>query len=279
MDDAHNLCASCRLTRTIPDLGVDRHLELWRRLEAAKRHLLYSLVALGLPIVGREDDPARGLVYDFFADSDADSEFIDPLPGQAPVTTGHADGLITINIAEADDVARARMQEQMGEHYRTLLGHFRHEIGHYYGMRLVEPSPRLAAFRQLFGDERIDYNAALGRHYEQGPAGNWRERFIARYALAHPWEHWAESWAHYLHMRDTLETAADHELIKPRPWQHDATDFDALTYQWTQLTLAVNAVNRSMGLPDAYPFALNAPARDKLAFIHAVVSDAARRAG
>ncbi|MES1935216.1 zinc-binding metallopeptidase family protein [Salinisphaera hydrothermalis] len=273
-DDPHALCVSCRLTRTIPDLGVERHLELWRRIEAAKRHLLYSLTALKLPIIGREADPERGLVFDFLADADAASEFTDPLPGHEPVTTGHANGLITLNIAEADDVARARMREQMGEHYRTLLGHFRHEIGHYYWMQLIEDGPYLAGFRRLFGDERSDYGAALTRHYEQGPPPDWSKHYISRYASAHPWEDWAECWAHYLHMRDTLETAANHDLVKPRPWQRDATDFDTLTYQWTQLTIAVNAVNRSMGLPDAYPFALNVAASQKLAFIHDIVDRA-----
>ncbi|WP_423823240.1 putative zinc-binding peptidase [Salinisphaera sp. SPP-AMP-43] len=272
VEDPNPLCASCRLTRTIPDLNVERHLELWRRIEAAKRHVLYSLKVLDLAIIGRDTDPSQGLAFDFLADAHADTEFTEPLAGQEPVTTGHADGLITLNISEADDVARARMREQMGEHYRTLLGHFRHEIGHYYWMRLVAEQPvALADFRRRFGDERADYGQALTRHYEQGVPRDWSTRFITPYASAHPWEDWAESWAHYLHMRDTLETALEHDLVVRYPWQRSDNDFDAFMYQWTQLTIAVNAVNRSMGLPDAYPFALNTAARDKLAFIHDLI--------
>lgn len=270
-DDAHTLCASCRLTRTIPDLGVERHLELWRRLEAAKRHLLYSLSVLGLPIVGRTEDPTRGLAFDFLADADAASEFIDPLPGQAPVTTGHASGLITINIAEADEVARARMRELMEEHYRTLLGHFRHEIGHYYWSRLIDAGPLLDDFRDLFGDERSDYGAALRRHYDAGAPADWEQHYVTPYASAHPWEDWAESWAHYLHIRDTLETAAEYQLIRRPPWAQAPDEFETLMHDWTQLAIGMNAVNRSMGLADVYPFVLNAEARRKLAFIHAVV--------
>ncbi|MES1926464.1 putative zinc-binding peptidase [Salinisphaera sp. T31B1] len=271
-DDApHRQCRACRLTRTIPDLSVPRHHALWARLEAAKRHLVCNLISLGLPIVGRDRDPDYGLAFDFLADRDAQTEFIEPLAGQARVTTGHANGVITINIAEADDVARARMREQMGEHYRTLLGHFRHEIGHYYWEHLVRATPAIDEYRGLFGDERADYGQALSRHYRQGAPSDWHQRFVTPYASAHPWEDWAESWAHYLHMRDTLETATEYELIKPPPWQRNAHDFDALTHRWTYLAIGMNAVNRSMGLPDAYPFVLPAAAYEKLRFIHRLV--------
>lgn len=269
----HAQCQSCRLTRTLPDLDPPRHAELWGKLESAKRHLLFNLMQLGLPIVDRRQDPEAGLAFDFLADRDSTTEFTRPIAGQAPVNTGHANGVITINIAEADDVARARMREQMGEHYRTLLGHFRHEIGHYYWSRLVADGGPLAACRTLFGDDRADYAAALKRYYRDGAPGDWQARFITPYASAHPWEDWAETWAHYLHMRDTLETAVEFSLVTPPPWRHAADDFDALMHGWTQLAIGMNAVNRSMGLPDAYPFVISGPTHEKLAFIHRLVAD------
>lgn len=271
-DSGESMCLSCRLNRTIPDLSAPRHTQLWAKLEMAKRHLLANLMTLGLPIIGRDTDPNQGLAFDFLADRDAETEFTEPLDGQPHVNTGHANGLITINIAEADDVARARMREQMDEHYRTLLGHFRHEIGHYYWARLIEGSDWLEAFRAQFGDERADYGQALARHYRDGAPGDWQQRFVTPYASTHPWEDWAESWAHYLHMRDTLETAVEFRLLSPPPWPHDPGDFDILMHGWTQLSIGMNAVNRSMGLPDAYPFVLNALAREKIAFIHRVVT-------
>lgn len=264
-------CVSCRLTRTIPDLSVPQHIHLWGKLESAKRHLLYNLFALGLPVLGRDADPQFGLAFDFMADSHADTEFTEPVAGQPQVTTGHANGVITINLAEADDVARARMREQMGEHYRTLIGHFRHEIGHYYWAQLIDNSKWLVEYRQLFGDERENYGAALQNHYANGPPPGWQDRFVSPYASAHSWEDWAESWAHYLHIRDTLETAAAFQLTREPPWQQNPRDFDALMHRWTQLAIGMNAVNRSMGLADAYPFVLNAVTRGKLAFIHRVI--------
>lgn len=271
-DASHRLCRSCRLTRTIPDLGPPRHKELWAKLELDKRHLLYNLMQLGLPITDRHEDPVHGLAFDFLADRDAATEFTQPLVGQAPITTGHANGVITINLAEADDVARARMRVQMEERYRTLLGHFRHEIGHYYWTRLVDQSENIQEYRALFGDERVDYSQSLQRYYDLGPPVDWQDRFVTPYASAHPWEDWAESWAHYLHIRDTLETAEEYQLVRKPPWQQGASDFDALTHRWTHLSIGINAVNRSMGLHDAYPFVLNEAARIKLAFIHRIVT-------
>ncbi|GAB3681345.1 zinc-binding metallopeptidase family protein [Salinisphaera aquimarina] len=270
-ESPHCLCPSCRLTRTIPDLTEPRHHALWAKLEASKRHLVYNLMQLGLPIIGRDQDPDNGLAFDFLADRDANTEFTERLAGQAQINTGHANGLITINIAEADDVARARMREQMGEHYRTLLGHFRHEIGHYYWARLIDNTPRIDEYRALFGDERADYGAALQQHYSQGAPADWQAHFVTPYASSHPWEDWAESWAHYLHIRDTLETATEYQLVAAPPWQRDSSDFDALSHRWTHLAIGMNAVNRSMGLPDAYPFVLPARAYEKLGFIHRVV--------
>jgi hypothetical protein len=276
------LCMSCRLNRTIPDLTIPQNLVHWQQIEQAKRHALYSLLRLGLPLVSKQSDAAHGLAFDFLADKDPDSEFTEPLPDQEPVLTGHDNGLITLNVAEADPVARTRHRQQMGEDYRTLLGHFRHELGHYYWDRLIAETPLEGPFRELFGDERADYGKALSRHYKQGPVADWPERFVSAYASAHPWEDWAESWAHFLHMTDTLETAADFGLIMrriPGGVTPDAsllaitlgTDFSALMDQWFSLSVLTNALNRSMGLEDAYPFVLTPTVRAKLQFVHDAV--------
>ena len=123
--------------------------------------------------------------------------------------TGHLNGVVTINVSEADDAERERRRAGLAEPYRTLLGHMRHEVGHYYWKRLVTgDADRLARFRELFGDDRDDYAAALTRHYQSGPPQDWQDRFVSAYASAHAWEDWAETWAHYLHMTDTIEIAA-----------------------------------------------------------------------
>jgi hypothetical protein len=274
-EDPNPLCESCRLTQVIPNLGIDGNREAWFKLEAAKRRLIYSLRQLRCPIEGRSAEHEQGLAYEFLSDADA----------KTPVLTGHARGVITVNVAEANDAERERRRVQMGEPYRTLLGHFRHEIGHYYWERLVRESPRIEQFRQLFGDERADYAAALKAHYENGPPEDWPERFVSAYAASHPWEDWAESWAHYLHMSDMIETAADCGLtLVPRrrgePMMLRARSgteepFERLIGSWFPLTYILNNLNRSMGLPDGYPFVLSAAAIAKLRFVHDTIVAAA----
>jgi hypothetical protein len=201
-----------------------------------------------------------------------------------PVMTGHDHGVITLNIAEADGSFRENMREKLGEAYRTVLGHLRHEIGHYYWDKLVEPSPeRLARFREVFGDERASYEAAIQRHYDEGPPPNWQASYISAYASMHPWEDWAETWAHYLHMTDTLETARTYGLAVSAPGVTgdrervhvaavDPSEFDDLTNSWYALTFALNGLSRSMGLPDLYPFAVSDAARAKIGFVHDLLS-------
>lgn len=279
-DDPNPLCLSCRLTRVIPDLDRPGHKEAWYRIEVAKRRLGYSLLNLRLPVSNRIKDPERGLAFEFRADPDD--------PNEPRVLTGHAEGLITLNIAEADDAERERRRNALREPYRTLLGHFRHESGHYYWDRLIRDSKWLDGFRKLFGDEREDYAAALKRHYEQGPRPDWQQQFVSAYASVHPWEDWAESWAHYLHMTDALETAADAGLslrpkrpgqpkLKSAPDPHDDNPepFDKLINSWYPLTYLLNNLNRGLGLPDGYPFVLSPPAVKKLRFVHYVVVAAA----
>jgi hypothetical protein len=268
--DPHGLCRACRLNTIIPNLSDSEARAAWERLEREKRRLLYNLFSLGLPIDPRPGDK-RGLTFEFKGD--------DP-SAVGRVFTGHCDGLITINIAEADDPTREQARKEMGEAYRTVLGHFRHETGHYYWDRLIRDSERLSDFRAVFGDERADYGAACKRHYQQGAPAEWWLTFVSPYASMHPWEDWAETWAHYLHMVGTVETARSFDLVvrpKPvggapeRPVKARAVqlqDFDELIAAWLPLTVALNSLNRSMGLPDLYPFVLSDLAIEKLRFVH-----------
>ncbi|HUR34824.1 MAG TPA: putative zinc-binding peptidase [Vicinamibacterales bacterium] len=279
-EDANALCQSCRLTHVIPNLAVPGHREAWYRLEVAKRRLVVTLLALGLPLQSRDQDPDHGLAFEFKTDAD------DPLAPR--VLTGHASGVITVNAAEADDAERERRRTSMYEPYRTLLGHMRHESGHHYWDRLVCNRPPLEGFRRLFGDEQRDYDAALQAYYANGAVPDWQSRFVSAYASAHPWEDWAETWAHYLHMIDTLETAAACGLtLRPRRTDEPSlphppsgvpsrTPFDELIASWFPLTYALNSLNRGLGLADAYPFVLSLPAIEKLRFVHQVVIETSR---
>ncbi len=285
-DDPHPLCKSCRLTRVIPDLYVQGNKEAWYKLEVAKRRLVYSLLYLDLPVTNRADDPQRGLAFEFLADMFPPNYSGD---SPAPVLTGHSNGVITINVAEADDAERERRRMQLHEPYRTLLGHFRHEMGHYYWDRLIKDSSDLNGFRQQFGDERADYGQALQNHYQCGPPPDWQMNFVTAYASSHPWEDWAETWAHYLHMVDTLETASacglslrpkrqDEPSMKstPEPKGQSKRSFDDLIESWFPLTYALNNLSRGLGQPDAYPFVLSRPAVAKLQFIHEVINEGTR---
>jgi hypothetical protein len=278
-EDTNTFCVSCRLTRVTPDLSRDGAVAAWFKLEIAKRRLVYRLNSLGLPVRNKTDDPGHGLAFEFLAD---------PLdPAQPRVLTGHADGVITVNIAEANDPERERRRLEMGEPYRTVLGHLRHEVGHYFWDRLIRDSPRLTAFREKFGDETQDYQQALQRHHAQGAPSNWQANFISAYATMHPWEDFAETWAHYLHMTDLLETGRSCGVsIRPqrenepslRRKSPEATNvFDELIDDWFAMTYLLNNLNRSLGHGDAYPFVLSTPAIEKLRFVHeTIVGDATK---
>ena len=277
-ESTHGLCRACRLNRTIPNLEIPENLLLWQQLEAAKHRLAYALLRFGLPMVDRKEDPEAGLAFDFLSGSDS------PFRETAPVVTGHSHGLITIDLAEADPAAREQHRQDMAEPYRTLLGHFRHETGHYYWDRLIRDGEWLEACRGVFGDERCDYGAALKDHYANAPRADWPVYFISHYASAHPWEDFAETWAHYLHIVDTLETASAFGLaVHPKagddPFLHMEIDFDPyvegdfdlLVQAWVPLTSAVNNLNTSMGQPDLYPFVLSPAVIGKLRFIHGLI--------
>ena len=281
--DSQAFCFSCRLSEIIPDLSNPGNIKLWNRIERAKRRLLYSLLLLELPIIGKQEDPQHGLAFRLMEDQGF-SEFVQVMPMQDRVITGHNSGTITLNIAEADPVSRELARTSVQERYRTLLGHFRHESGHYYWDLLLRNSPRIGEFRVLFGDERSDYDSVLQAYYAAGPAPGWQTRWISAYASAHPWEDWAETWAHYLHMIDTLETASDYgfELGDGGSRSGSTPQFSAaylatisindLVYEWSKLSVALNDLNRSMGLADAYPFVLSDIITEKLAFVHATVA-------
>ena len=277
-DGPDAFCRACRLNRTIPNLDVSENLLLWQRLEAAKHRLVYGLLRLDLPLVSKHDDVERGLAFDFLAGSGA--MFLEG----PQVITGHVQGLITIDISEANDAERERHRRDMAEPYRTLLGHFRHEIGHHFWERMVRDGVWQEAFRKLFGDERRDYGAALESHYADGPPADWQERYVSSYASAHPWEDFEETWAHYLHIVDTLETAESFGLrIRPKAGAdpvlemevefdpYDQNNFDALVAAWLPLTYAANSLNHSMGQPDLYPFVLAPRVMGKLRFIHGLI--------
>jgi hypothetical protein len=268
-----DFCDACALNRTIPDLDVAGNLARWTEIEAAKRRLVYALKRLRLPIARQTDETEDGLAFDFVADTEEEK-----------VLTGHADGLVTVNIAEADSAERERRRVAMDEPYRTLLGHLRHEVGHYYWDVLVREGDKLEATRAMFGDERADYAEALEHHYETGPAPGWEQTHVSDYATAHAWEDFAETWAHYLHMVDTLDTARSFGITVDPAVSTDpandaqvgrdpyaAEDFDTLVEAWLPLTVALNSLNRSMGQPDLYPFVLPPAVIAKLGFIHALV--------
>lgn len=251
-DDPSDYCASCRLTRTLPNLERHENLVLWTRLEGAKRRLLYDLLSLGLSI-----DEHR-LRFEFLEDRRTN-----PLVREMHVYTGHRDGVITVNVAEADDAAREAIRQAMGESYRTLLGHMRHESGHYYWSIVVDTEEALAECRRLFGDEREDYESALQRYHARGPGAGRPSAYVSAYAASHPTEDWAECWAHFLHIADTLETAATTGLIAGDVSVRDERWLE----RWSEVAVALNEMNRSLGLRDAYPFTLSPAVCEKLGFI------------
>jgi hypothetical protein len=278
--DPHWHCIACRLNRKLPDLTNAENARYWALIEVAKRRLVSQLLLLGLPVKSKVDeDRERGLMFDFLRS-----------PPEGPrVLTGHASGLITLNLEEADDAKREQIRIALHEPYRTLLGHFRHEVGHYFWDRLIRDTPWLAHFRELFGDEQADYAAALKANYDHGPPADWADRHISSYASTHPWEDWAETWAHYLHVVDSLGTALGFGLnaedletdIRPfnradlyAPDDPSAERFLSLVNSWIEMTMVLNELARSLGQHDFYPFVMSRPVVAKLQFVHLVVAEA-----
>jgi hypothetical protein len=277
-DDDHEFCIACRHNRLVPNIDTQEGIDRWRRISQAQRHLFYSLLRWHLPPPDRFQDPQGGLVFDFLEDEvQFDGNVI-------PAITGHDEGVIAIRAAEADDLTRELARASMNEPYRTLLGHFRHEVGHFVWNKLVRDRNEFDGFRAVFGDERQDYGIALQNHYQNGAPLGWQQNFISAYATAHPWEDFAECFAHYLHIVDTLETARGFGIaIDPRghgemasevdfdPYR--AADAEQLVSAWVPLSVAINAIQRSMGQPDSYPFVLSNAVVTKLEYLHRLIQD------
>lgn len=267
-------CRACEMNRVIPALSIEDNLKSWKSIEMAKHRLVYSLMRLGLPMKAKKENEEEGIAFEFLADSSQKEKIV----------TGHDHGVITLNIEEADEVARVRYKLDLGEQYRTLLGHFRHEIGHYYWELLIRNSPQIIPFREIFGNEEIDYAKALEEYYQRGAPADWSEHFISPYASSHPWEDWAETWANYLHMMDALETGNSFGIrIKPAVKRDNVEieteiiydpygieQFGKIMDMWLSLSFAVNSLNRSMGHADFYPFVISSGVERKLEFIHRI---------
>ena len=282
-------CVSCRLNRTIPDLGNALNRHHWSLMEAAKRRLLHTLIGFQISLPTLAEDPLNGLAFDIV------STTLDPA-----ATTGHLSGVITVSLEEADDTWRQINRQQLGEASRTLLGHFRHESGHYLWYRCLSrldwDHPWRMAFREVFGNEALPYSEGLARHYQYGPPSDWQQNYISAYSASHPWEDWAESWAHYLQMVDGIETceqlsiraepAAAQPGIIPLPdvlgtrsAAEDAS-FHALLQRWISLVTTLNEISRSFGAPFLYPYVISPAVARKLRLVHhfasvAVITDSA----
>lgn len=258
VEDPSDYCWSCQFTEMVPNLTFEVNRELWVEMEMTKRRLLFSLFQLGIQPVPKSKDPINGLSFRFLVDN-----------GQE-ILTGHEEGMITITLAEADDALREARRQQMGEEYRTLLGHFRHEIGHFYWDQLIMKGGRLNDFRALFGDESPDYGMALRVYYARFQDDSWKSDYISRYASAHPWEDWAETFAHFLHMRDVLETSVSVGLIAERDTP-DPKNFEMMMKLWLSVSFRINQIGRSIGSGDLYPFVLNDKVISKMKFIHSAI--------
>lgn len=262
-------CSACQLNRTIPNLSNINYAENWKNLEVAKHRLVYQLqkIGLSLPSKLRQEN---GLCFDFVAKEN-----------NLNLMTGHANGVITILIKEGDSVLREKTRKEMREPYRTLVGHLRHEVGHYFWEQLIQNNPKvLSKFRAIFGDESVSYPDALQNYYNTATQTNWQQNFISEYATSHPWEDWAETWAHYLHIMDMVETAYFFRLhVKPKGSSkelktrvsfdpYNKKNFNEIIKTCVPLSFAVNSINRAMGIPDVYPFIISPKIIEKLNFIH-----------
>ena len=261
---SHPLCFGCQFNRTIPNLSTSVNKGRWARFETAKKRLFYTLLRLRLPLANGFVDPGDGLLLDFIEDRRTD-------PACFPESfahTGFLGGVITINVLEADDAAREAMRVEMGESYRTMLGHLRHESGHYYWSLFNAGPDDLAAYSAIFGDISANYEDALRNYYANGPQLNWGDRHISAYASAHPLEDWAETWGHYMHIYDVLETAAVFGLSESNSGEYNVREAVSI---WRRLSVVLNELNRSIGVRDAYPFVVNSIVEDKLVYVDSVI--------
>lgn len=265
------LCDCCRFNATIPDLTVPGNQSKWYSLETAKRRLFYDLSELGLPYGTAADGIEPALCFDFKADVIPKGNYWRASSPSETVYTGHDAGRITINIREADDVEREKLRVVMNEAHRTLIGHFRHEIGHFYWDALVKGRPdREAECIAAFGDHNNpNYDVALEAYYKNGPKPKWQETFVSAYATMHPWEDFAETWATYLDMTSTLDTA-EHVGFGGITDPTNA-DLDTMITRYQAFGLAANEINRNLGLLNLVPEVFLKPVVEKLRYIHHLV--------
>lgn len=268
-DNPHEYCRACQLNRTVPNLSDGDNFEKWKNLERAKHRLVYQLQKIGLDLTSKMSND-NGLCFNFIVKQQ-----------NSNIMTGHANGVITILLREADSVFREQIKKQLQEPYRTLIGHLRHEVGHYFWQQLVfGDSAVLEKFRAIFGNEQMNYSDSLQRYYKNGAPDDWQKSFISKYATSHPWEDWAETWAHYLHIMDMVETAHFFGL-KVRPSKmskemrakvtvdpYTIAEFGKVVGTCVPLSFAVNSINRAMGIPDVYPFVISPAVVEKMTFIH-----------
>jgi hypothetical protein len=285
-------CLADSLIRREPDADDTLAREKLVPTAAALRRLVYQLDDIGLPVEPfwqpksdeRSGEAQRpGLAFDLLSSYSSRDK----------VTIGHANGVITIDLVESLDAYRESLRVRLGEPYRTMLGHFRHEIGHYYQHVLVETGSGAAQYlhecRELFGDERESYSDAIARHYKFGAPDGWSESFISEYATMHPWEDFAECFAHYLHITDTIDTARDAGMVLYADRVHFAAPRDIvplesyarepverLLFDWHWMSLFFNRVNFAMGKGALYPFDIPPAVVKKLGFVHGVVRGSAR---
>ena len=267
LESTDKFCSACKLNRTIPVLRNAKNFKKWQHLEIAKHRLIYQLQKIGLPLPSKMENEDDGLCFDFV------SRAMDP-----KLMTGHARGVITILISEANNAEREKRRKALDEPYRTLIGHLRHEVGHYFWKRLIFTNQKvLDEYRAIFGDERLSYADSLEAYYKKPNDNNWQANFISQYATAHSWEDWAETWAHYLHIMDMEETAfffklkvgMDNETeTKVSVDPYSVQNFDEIVKTSVPLTFAVNSISRAMGHQEVYPFTLTPSIIDKLKFIH-----------
>ena len=275
-------CLAGSLIKREPDADDTPAREKLMPTAAAMRRLVYQLLNIGLPV-----DPywrtEGGLAFDLLSSYSTGEK----------VTIGHANGVITIDVVESLDDYRESLRVRLGEPYRTLLGHFRHEIGHYYQNILVEngsgATKYLTRCRQLFGDERAGYADSLKRHYQLGAPDGWEASFISEYATMHPWEDFAECFAHYLHITDTMDSSREAGMVLHAdrvrfaasrdiaPLEsYDNASIERLLFDWRWISSFFNRINAAMGKGPLYPFDIPPAVVDKLGFVHRVIRETAR---
>lgn len=273
-NNAVQRCDYCRFNETIPDLSVQGNIAKWYQLEVAKRRLLFTLDLLKLPYGTKADGFELPLSFDFKADIEPYTWAWRNIGGGEKVFTGHANGKITINIREADSIEREKLRVNMGETHRTLIGHFRHEIGHYYWQLLVQNKEE-TSFKAHFGDhQNPSYGAALAQYYRNGPTPGWQASYISAYATMHPWEDFAETWGAYLDMVSVLNTAENAYLLVYERDDRAGINFDSMIANYLRLGIKVNEVNRAMGLMDILPEVFSGPVLLKLRYIHSLIHKA-----